>query len=241
MCVSGDWIYKELEADDSDYMEDGLPIKTPVISALGVKLGLCGTNHKEGDTCKHCNVKLRDIIKEIDDATYPDYKIASDNGVSEEKVARIREARGYFNYGYYSTSAVIPAFSDAIKGSKLFLRFLYSDDAMKLFRNKTYVDLPVKYVNEPEEDSREFVQLMYEKIFTGGNKFYTSNGITPIRRIAGVSEFPKQGNMMGVSKGLAYSHSHAQKGQYSAQEVYEDNIEFVKKSWSDYLRDAGLD
>lgn len=243
MCVTGDWIYKELEADYSSKMSNVIAIKTPVISALGVKLGLCGKTHNSGDSCSACNEKLRNIVKAIDAGTDSDAKIASDvgGGATVEKVARIREARGYYEGGSYSTVAMIPAFSDAVKGAKLFLRFMYSDECMKMYREKTYVDLPATYIEEPEKDSREFVQAVYDRIFANSGKSYTDYNLSPIRRVAGVRDFPNEGALSAVVNGLTYSHSHASKGQYTPSEIYQNNITFVKASWGDYLREAGLD
>lgn len=243
MCVTGDWIYKELEADYSSKMSNVIAIKTPVISALGVKLGLCGKTHNTDDNCAACNEKLRNIVKAVDAGTDSDAKIASDvgGGTTEEKVARIREARGYYDGGYYSTVAMIPAFSDAVKGAKLFLRFMYSDECMKLYRAKTYVDLPARYIEEPEKDSRDFVQAIYDRVFGGNGIPFTYYNLSPIRRVAGVRNFPNEGSTGAVVNGLTYSHSHASKGQYSPSEIYQNNITFVKASWGDYLREAGLD
>ena len=241
MCVTGDWIYKELEADYSSSMANVLAIKTPVISALGVKLGLCGANHSVDDTCAACNEKLREIIKLVDEGIDNDVQIASRQGVSTDKVATIRDARGYYEMGYYSCVAMIPAYSDAIKGAKLFLRFMYSDEAMRLYRNKTYVDLPATYVEEPQADEREFVQRMYERVFKNDAKYFYGMSLSPIRTIANVKEFPNEGSIAAVMTGLSYSHSHGTKGQYTVDGVFNDNIKYVKASWSDYLKQSGLD
>ena len=136
---------------------------------------------------------------------------------------------------------MIPAFSDAVKGAKLFLRFMYSDECMKMYREKTYVDLPATYIEEPEKDSREFVQAVYDRIFANSGKSYTAYNLSPIRRVAGVRDFPNEGALSAVVNGLTYSHSHASKGQYTPSEIYQNNITFVKASWGDYLREAGLD
>lgn len=243
MCVSGDWIYKELEADYSSHMENVVAIKTPVISALGVKLGLCGKTHAVGDTCADCNVKLREVVMAVDEGIDNDAQIVSKQGgaLTAEKVKAIREARGYYQAGYYDCVGMIPSYSDAIKGSKLFLRFMYSDEAMALYRNKTYVDLPASYTVEPEEDSRAFVQAMYERMFNNDAKNFLGKGLSPIRTIANVRTFPNEGNLGVVANGLSYSHSHGTKAQYTVDGVYRDNVEYVRNSWTDYIKQAGLD
>ena len=162
MVVAGDWMYKELEKDYSEYYGNVLPIKWPVISALGVKLGLCGASHAAGDECSACNVKLREIVKAVDEGK-TDAEIVSALGATEAAVKAIREARCQYMLGEGLVVASVPAYSDAKKGAKLFLRFMYSDEGMRIFRSKTYVDLPASYTVEPEQSQYEFVQKMFER------------------------------------------------------------------------------
>ena len=243
MVVTGDWVYKELESDYANYMENLIAIKTPVISALGVKLKLCGVNHATTDSCANCNAKLRNIVKAVDDGEKTDAQIATEVGTSESNVARIREARGYYESGYYDCAAVIPAFSDAIKGSKLFLRYMYSDAMMKKYREATYVDLPATYTVEPEQSQYAFVNAIYERMFSNNAKNYIARGLTPLRTLAKVQLFPNEGNLGVIANGLSYSHSHAAEtqAQYTVQGIFNNNIEYVKVSWGDYIHQAGLD
>ena len=66
--VAGDYLYKELEKDYKTEMENIIAVKTPVISALGVKLDLCGAGAHEKDApCAACNEKLRAVVKAVDE------------------------------------------------------------------------------------------------------------------------------------------------------------------------------
>lgn len=235
--VTGDYMYKELEKDYADYMKNVISIKVPVISALGVKLNLCGTAHNEGDSCADCNAKLREIVKAVDGEVDTDEQIALAQGVAVEKVKTIREARGYYVANNGSVQAFIPSYSDAKVGAKLFLRFMFSDEMMKLYREYTYVDLPFKYTNKPETDNRDFMQAMYEIKSRSNSRSIQGFIYSNLR--AQIPTYPKQNTVVATFQGLSYSHQYGTP-LYTAQGIYNDNIEYVKVKWTTYLQAAGL-
>lgn len=237
--VTGDYMYKELEKDYGSYLSNVLRMKTPVISALGIKLNLCGAA-SHGDSCSACNEKLRNIVKAVDENKLTDAEIATAQGVTAEKVATIRETRGYYVSGGdgAKTHAFIPSYADAKVGAKLFLRFLYNDECMKLYRDNTYSDLPATWINEPEASSYNFVQELHEMKSRSNAKqlqreYYTSTlrQNTPI--------FPKEGTVPAVYQSLSYSHTFG-KATTTPKQLYEGNIEWVRVSWSEYLQSANL-
>ena len=238
--VAGDYMYKELEKDYSDYYENVTPIKWPVISALGVKLGLCGTTHAAGAECSACNAKLREVVKAVDAGKTNDEIVAA-LGVNATQAAAVREARCQYMGGAGTVAASIPAYSDAKKGAKLFLRFMYSDEGMRIFRSKTYVDLQASYTVEPADSEFEFVQKMYERNKSNNVLVHDSYYNSPIRR-SGVAEFPKQETITNLFTQLSYTHSHGSPNAgFTPTEIYNDNISWVKANWTDYIRQAGLD
>lgn len=245
MMISGDWIYKEMEKDYGDYLNDVMAIRTPVISALGVKLNLCGASHTADTICADCDEILHSIVLDVDKETLTDAEIAAkfDANVTADKVKTIREARGYYQGSAYSTLALVPSYSDAKTGAKLFLKYLYSDDGMKTYKSNTYVDLLLDYTVKPDISGYEdFLKAMSVKT-TSANSIPVSGFSyeTKLRTVANLSMYPKQGTIVSVYTGLSYSHSNAtSKPQFTASEVYESNKSYVKASWPDYLRQAGL-
>lgn len=132
-------------------MENIIAVKTPVISALGVKLDLCGAGAHEKDApCAACNEKLRAVVKAVDEEKKTDEEIAAAQSVTAAKVKEIRAARGYYLRSGGSTIAFMPAYSDAKVGAKLFLRFLYSDDGMKFTEQDHTVDRPQNMWRSPK-------------------------------------------------------------------------------------------
>lgn len=246
---AGDYIYKELEKDYSDELNDVYALKTPVISALGIKLNLCGAqSHAEDASCETCNTILREIVKAVDAESLTDAQIASElNGkgygaVTEDDVARIREARGYWIGNTGEVMAFIPSYSDAKKGAKLFLRYMYSDEGMKIFKENTYVDLPLYYTVEPEPYTTTPMISMDKKMRSDNSQmFLISSHTSRLREVIGnQAHFPYPGSYPSMFTGLSYSHSQSSSAQFTVKKLCEMNAEWVKNSWMDYLYQADL-
>lgn len=241
--VSGDWIYKEMEKDYGQYLDDVIAFPAPVISALGVKLGLCGRTHTESYEnydCDECENILRAVVKAVDEDELGDEEIASANGISADKVAVIRESRGYYRGHTGQTTVFMPSYSDAKKVAKLFLRFLYSDDGNDIYHRYTYNYFPIEFVEEPDVSTmNEREKAVYMKRYSENASPVYEDTSSPIRSIAKVVFFPSQGSQVTAYTGLSYSHSQGQ-ATYTAKEIYESNIEFAEVSWNDWLQTARL-
>ncbi len=240
--VAGDYLYKELEKDYKNDIPNVVAIKHPVISALGIKLSLCGAaSHAEDASCAACNEKLRNIVKAVDENVKTDAEIASAQNVSEAAVKEIRAARGYYLGTSGTVQAFIPSYSDAKKGAKLFLRFMYSDDGMKIFREKTYVDLPVSYTVEPERATDAYVQAMYEKMFSSNSSAVTNYSFTSaIRKKVPMYIDDSELSTVAAYQALSYSHSQGQPTM-TAKSIYEKCIAGAKNRWTEFLSAAGYE
>lgn len=238
--VCGDYMYKELEADYEDYLGNVLSLKTPVISALGKKLSLCGASTHGDESCAACNEKLRNIVAVVDKNELTDAQIASAQGVTADKVATIREARGYHVGGGdgAKVQAFIPSYADAKTGAKLFLRFLFNDECMKLYRENTYTDLPASWINEPEESSLSFVKALNDVRNAPNAKEVRRDYYTCLLR-QNTTIFPKESTVPAIYLSLSYSHAFG-KADSTPSSIYNDNIEWVRVSWPEYLKAANL-
>ena len=248
--VSGDWIYKEMERDYEEYLDDVIPIKSPIISSLGVKLGLCGTTHPEPAypdnqadfveeySCAQCEAKLRSVIKAVDAQNKADAQIATELGVTEEQVSIVRERRGYYeDAGGFSV--VMPSYSDQKEVGKLFLRFLCSDDAIAIYRKEARANLKVKPINALDLDTlSETEQIMYEKMYGKDAHAIYSKTDNLVRIINGVNLYPGGGTTRGTFLNMSYSHSGTSKPMSTAKSIYFDSVKIVKGNWKDWLKNA---
>lgn len=241
-CIGGDYGYKEMSKDYSQYLDDVVLMNFPVISALGVKLGLCGATHEEGDSCSSCDEKLQAIVKAVDAENKTTAEIASETGVAETKIAQIKAARGYYMGNMTTSAAFIPSYSDSKHVAKLFLRFIYSDDGNDIYAKNTYSSFPIERVtpldtstlNEREKSVYKLTASSY------ANPVYAYT-TSPLRSIVGVGFLPAQGTVVSAYTNLSYSHSTNSNPTLTAQLVYDSNIKDVKLNWADWIQTAGVD
>ena len=250
LMISGDWLYYEASKNNPTRLNDVMAIKAPIISALGMKLGLCGTAHPavvEGYTgrnshCDACEAKLKEIIKLVDEYTYEEktnQELATMVGVPETSIKEIRDARGYIICGEGECYAFIPSYANAKKVAKLFLRHLFSDDQQRVFMEKSFVDSIVEVSsNKNVEDMSARELSLYEKLNSYNNTRLFPNKNNKIRQAVSVL-FPATSTTVGVISGLSYSHKYGTP-QYTPEDVYKNNIDYVEICWYDYLSAAGL-
>lgn len=129
MLVNGDWLYNEMGAKYED--KDIRFVKAPIISALGAELGLSTATEVEGDNMEVTyNVteesKFIEVIDYVDKLNNGE-SAEKPTGVSDEIIARIKEARNmvYSNVDYSCMS--IPSYSNKADIMIKFMKWLYSD------------------------------------------------------------------------------------------------------------------
>ena len=249
MMVSGDWIYKESEKNYSEYLDDVIAIKAPIISTLGMKLGLCGSTHTvkvddytgRNEHCDACEQKLRAIVKLVDEFDYTqktNAQIAQEVGVSESAVKHIREARGYIIGSVGECYAFIPSYCNAKKVAKLFLRHLFSNDWQKVFEEKTYCASLLDIDKESDVNQMNDRELsLYQKMNSYNTKTIYPNKTNKIRTAMG-TDYPATSTNLGTYLGLIYSHKYSTP-QLTPENVFKTNMEYVEISWYDYLSAAG--
>ena len=216
---TANWVYQEMKLNYSDFVDNGVMMKVPVISELGKKLGIT-------------DKVLSNIIKGVDEGK-TDAQIASDCGTTEAIAKRVREARNiYFDY---STShiAYIPSYSPSKDVAKLFLRFLASDDNLDLYKTKAYSSLPFKYEGESKVQTNDFVKSVDEVMGYGKNVLIAEDlSSSPIRQV-GLSCFPAFGAYSYVFKGFAQK-------ELDAKTVFDDDIENAEDDWGTLKAQAGI-
>jgi ABC-type glycerol-3-phosphate transport system substrate-binding protein len=247
--VSGDWIYKEMELNYGKYLNDIVAIKNPVLSAVGVKLGLCGQTHAEPtfdrnnfvDTyaCEDCEAKLRATIKAVDSGK-SDAEVATEVGITATQAAEVRERRGYYQ-SCNGFAAMIPSYSNAKDVAKLFLRFLCSDDGIAIYNKNTHSNFIVKPVNAPDTTTmtaRE--KSLYDKIYGANTTALFNRSENPIRVVTSSTIFPAAGTTKLAYSQISYSHMDNKNPTYTAKTTYFDNVLVAQGNWGDWLAAAGL-
>lgn len=137
--INGSWLENEAANFSSAKLD---MIKTPVISSIVQKLSFCPTdgNGKKlkaesfsQEQKKAADEKLVEIIKYVD-ATDAGETAEKPDGVTDEDIAKVTEARHYsYMAGGTDHQAYIPSYAKNVENAKKFLKFMYSDEGMNIY------------------------------------------------------------------------------------------------------------
>ncbi len=228
MMVTGDWCESEMKRDYAGKVKIEM-MKTPVISDLGQKLNI------DEET-------LSLIVSLIDDDTVEDYEIRPGNmgiptTVSADAIAWIKEVRGVvYNIGP-NHQIFIPAYSKHLDEAKDFLKFLVSDEALKICLREMGIAMPYNFqLDKNGKDSElwldmsEFSQAQYELLQDTTSLLL--DGSHPLRYMANVTSFNKFSSPIKemASGGV----------QKSALQIWTEEYNYAKDNWSEWLDLANL-
>lgn len=151
LCVNGSWLEIEMNKSLSGKKNYNIDyIRMPVVSDL-IKIPVV----KDGGV--NTDEKLAEVIRYVDATDSGDQSAVKPEGVSEEAIARVREAR-HFSYTRCGTdhTMVVAGWSEKIDLAKDFIKFMYSDEGMKVYYNaQGGMTLPARLTS----DSYDALQL----------------------------------------------------------------------------------
>ena len=217
---SGDWFETEMKSTEID--ADIVMAKIPVISALGQKLRLAGTNASYEENEK----MLNDIVTDIDEGMSLQELKGKYSSVGDAKVQEVWNARHVaYNTGY-NHIAYIPAFSNAKTAAKKFLKFICSDEGIAIFRKYAGSTMPYEY-DPPETEQCSDFQKSLDEIMKDTVSFFPTKNWTPLRYIA---------NPINDSACWLNFYNN----EKTPQDVYDDVYDYSRTRWRPMLIQAGL-
>lgn len=156
MMPNGSWIENEMGGGDA--AANVLPMKTPVISALANKLGIRSDKH------------LSLIVDYVDGTELTDSEMAVVNGYSAEVIEEVRKARA-MHYTGQPMQVIIPQYANGAAGALELLKYMYSDEGLKVVSEKTGGPTKVAFSDEDKIDISSWTPFMQEcyKISQSGN------------------------------------------------------------------------
>lgn len=184
-CVNGSWLEIEMNKDKENKTAYDIDvIKTPVASAVLETLT---------DKSVTTDAQLAEVIRYIDAVDDGDTSATRPSYVSDADLARITEAR---HYAYVRSGAdhtmVVAGWSEKIDLAKDFIRFMYSDEGMKVYYNaQGGLTLPAKLSSESydELEMTTFTKSVnsamksgfYSEMFVPGSaKIYCLGGVSNV-------------------------------------------------------------
>ena len=217
MLPSGDWTERET-LDSNSFgtkgADDIVMIRTPVVSALGEKLGIT-------------DAQLSAVVSAVDEGK------TSVDGISAEVFNAVKEARFITANCDFNHNIVIPAYSNAIDVAKDFIKYMFSDEGLHIFLKYANGFMPYKLELTDEEYSAlsPFAKSTYDlgKTATMIAMDYTKS---PIFYRNNLQLYNLPSGFVEVELG--------KKGPSTPQEVMEKCWEYTHNRWSKFLRVAGL-
>lgn len=218
--VNGDWLENEMI---TKYPNVNLAmLKTPVLSAVANKCSFKDASNRDEILCA--------VID------YVDGKITTKPaGCTDADIDYIREARGVEYVTGNELVSYIPTYSNQIQAAKNFLKFMASDEGMKIFRDNTYgCELPLNYTEKTtatkvtgfRQSINSILDVSTARFVNKKDKIYSVGGINVLLYNNSFGRFAD-----------AFSSSTAKK---TAIEYYEAEVTAVDKLIPGALTQAGI-
>lgn len=221
MYITGDWLEREMEGS-TDYKAELKMVKVPVTSDLMAKL----ENQYSvtlGATAEEKDALLANVITAIDNGA------TSYDGVSTEVFNEIKKARAITYTLANSAIGAVPSVSVNKDLVIDFLRFMYSDEGIKIVLRESGSYLPVVNARDFKADGeislfRKSVNEITEKEI---NYIFTSSR-DPIRYRAGLDSF--------IGNEYPETALGKKTGAITAREYLEKEARLLSEKWEDYLK-----
>ena len=219
MQPNGSWIENEMGGGDA--AANILPMRTPVISALADKLGIRSDKH------------LSLIVDFVDGTTLSEEQLAVVNGYSAEVIEAVREARAIY-YGGHPQHTIIPNYSNCIDGATELLKYMYSDEGLKIASEIVGVPAGLTYSGDVQVDDSNWSNFMREV-----NKFRQTGNVIihelvePIFYLTGVDHI----RINCPVRSMTY---RTDGGIMNADQFWAKETADWEAKWPQMLTDAGL-
>lgn len=224
--ANGDWVMHEMKRDYYEQAKNILMIGMPILSSIGTEIGIT-------------DEQLHTLVEMID-AHKSDAEIkAAISGLSDAGIDRVRKARSVYNTRGIGHNIAIPSYADAKDAAKLFVRFLYSNDGCRIYRNFANANLPLSYTPEESDEHNPFQESL-DKIRNYDNPTIITD-LAPfngVRETAAIYVFnnplwadPNTFKDVMVDKNKKPENQDIK----SAQNMFEKEQEHVRNKWPEFM------
>ena len=223
--IDGDWILNEMKRDYYEYGKDIIMIGAPILSSIGEEIGIT-------------DAQLHDLVVMIDEhKTNAEIK-AVISSLTDEQIARVVAARSVHDTVGAGHQIVIPSYADAKEAAKDFVRFFYSNDGCRIFRNFANANLPLSYKIEDGDTNTPFQQSL-DKIRNYDNPTI----VTSVASFNGVRSTPTPPlytfNYSAWATPYTFMYIMIDKASsnpaFTPEKIFTEEKNYVKNKWSQYM------
>ena len=224
--VVGDWLYYQMMGEYQKEAAQCLMMNTPVLSVIGKECGIT-------------DAQLSEAVKMVDEDKTNEEIIAAIPGLNEAGAARIREARNIYCGGEVNlrSGMAIPTYADGSAVATLFARFLLSDYAQGVIRNKGYKFNCYECEDYSLENDSPFMQSVLANQDPGDGIYVAmDSSLSIVRANSGMLYFNHPNLVQPVTfKNVILDTT----GSLTAEKMYEMEKEYAKQNWSTWAAYIG--
>ena len=221
--MDGDWVVNEMKNDYFQYGQNIKMLGAPILSSIGEEIGIT-------------DAQLHDLVQMIDEHKSNEEIKAAISSLDDEKISRVYNARCVYDSIGAAHTIVIPSYADAKDAAKLFVRYLYSNDGCRVFRNQTYSSLPLKYqkedgdTNTPYQRSLDQIQSYDDPQMVTSASLYNN-----VRSVAQLYNFNYSSWVHPATFKSVMQDKASSSPKFSPQFIFENEQTYVKNNWSRYM------
>ena len=222
--INGDWILNEMK---EYYYEEGKEIqmlRAPILSSIGQEIGIT-------------DFELHTLVEYIDAHKNNAEIKGLMPALTDEKINWVRDARSVHDTIGVGHNLIVPSYSDAKDAVKDFLRFFYSNDGCRIFRNFANANLPLSYETK-EGDTNTSFQLSLDKVRNYDNPKIVTH-VAPFNGVRDTAS-PTLLTFNCTSWATPYTFVYIMLDKINEHVLTPEGIftgeqEYVRSHWSDYM------
>ena len=226
MMVTGNWLVNEMKSNTEATATDLKMMKTPVISSIRHR-----TPSIESD------YELRYLIDAIDAAgSISEIALSGENyDVTEEDLNAVYEARNLMSSNFDGEVFIIPEYSNAKAAAKEFIKFYYSDEAIRIFANNTHSASPAR-LSSGSIDTADWLDFEKTAIELTQTSIPVLQEAVPYRNVL----FTEGGlNAYGKTEVIAAFFAES-RDRKTADVLWSEAVSYFNNNWNTFLQNAGL-
>ena len=222
MC-DGEWILNEMKRDYFEEAKNVVMIGVPILSCIGEEIGIT-------------DAELHTLVESIDNHLSNDEIKALIPSLTDANIERVLNARSIHDSIGPGHTMIVPSYSDAKKATKEFIRYMFSNDGCRTFRNYAYGNLPFSYTKQ-EGDSNTPFQQSLDKITDYPNPQIVCScaHFNNVREIAQLYVFNYSGWQHPNTFVAIMVDKSSDSPKYSPKYIFETEATFVQNDWSKYM------
>lgn len=225
MMVTGNWLVNEMKSNSEATDTNLKMMKTPIISSIKDNLP-----NVEND------YQLRDVIDAVDafDDGAAKQLAFNDFTITDAEWDRVYEARHVMSSNFDGHLFVIPEYSNATEAAKEFVKFCYSDEAIRIFSQYTHSMHPAR-LSTGSLDTTGWLD------FELTAKALTEKAVPLLQEAAPYrSVLFTKGALRPFGKTEPIGALSVEKGRSNAGKLWSGAVSYYNSNWSDFLSNAGL-